>query len=49
MLRHCRGDPMLRYHRHEGDTIVLAVRWYFSYRSPDADATGTGYTDIGQR
>jgi hypothetical protein len=48
MLRHCR-DPMFRYRRHEGDTIVLAVRWYISYRLPDADATGTGHTDIGQR
>ena len=49
MLRHCRGDPMFRYRRHEGDTIVLAVRWYISYRLPDADATGTDHTDIGQR
>jgi hypothetical protein len=42
--------------RHEGDIIVLAVRWSILYRLPDANATGTGtpkagtgHTDIGQR
>jgi transposase-like protein len=32
MPRHNRRDPMFRYRRHEEDVIVLAVRWYISYR-----------------
>ena len=31
MPRHSR-DPMFRYRRHQDDIIVLAVRWYISYR-----------------
>ena len=29
---HRRSDPMFRYRRHEDAIIVLAVRWYISYR-----------------
>jgi transposase-like protein len=32
MPRHQRRDPMFRYRRHEDEIIVLAVRWYISYR-----------------
>jgi len=32
MLRHRRRDPMSRYRRHQEEIIVLAVRWYISYR-----------------
>jgi transposase-like protein len=32
MPRHRRRDPMFRYRRHEEEIIVLAVRWYISYR-----------------
>jgi hypothetical protein len=30
--RHNRRDPIFRYRRHEDQIIVLAVRWYISYR-----------------
>ena len=32
MPRHRHVDPMFRYRRHEDTIIVLAVRWYISYR-----------------
>ena len=32
MPRHSRRDPMFRYCRHEDAVILLAVRWYISYR-----------------
>lgn len=32
MPRHRRRDPMFRYRRHQEEIIVLAVRWYISYR-----------------
>ena len=32
MPRHRRRDPMFRYRRHGEEIIVLAVRWYISYR-----------------
>jgi len=32
MPRHTRRDPMFRYRRHQDEIIVLAVRWYISYR-----------------
>jgi transposase-like protein len=32
MPRHNRRDPLFRYRRHEDQIIVLAVRWYISYR-----------------
>jgi transposase-like protein len=32
MPRHCHRDPMFRYRRHAEEIIVLAVRWYISYR-----------------
>ncbi len=32
MPRSLRRDPMFRYRRHEDEIIVLAVRWYISYR-----------------
>ena len=37
MPRHCRRDPMFRYCRHEEEIIVLAVRWYISYRLSPRD------------
>ncbi|MGH8239336.1 MAG: hypothetical protein ACREXP_20285 [Steroidobacteraceae bacterium] len=32
MPRHRHIDPIFRYRRHESAVIVLAVRWYISYR-----------------
>ena len=32
MPRHATRDPMFRYRRYEAEIIVLAVRWYISYR-----------------
>jgi putative transposase len=32
MARHGRRDPIFRYRRHSDRIIVLAVRWYISYR-----------------
>ena len=32
MPRHRHVDPIFRYRRHEDTVIVLAVRWYISYR-----------------
>ncbi len=39
MPRHRRRDPMFRYRRHEDEIIVLAVRWYISYRLSLRDLT----------
>ena len=39
MPRHSRRDPIFRYRRHEDEIIVLAVRWYSSYRLSLRDLT----------
>ena len=39
MPRSLRRDPMFRYRRHEDEIIVLAVRWYISYRLSLRDLT----------
>jgi transposase-like protein len=39
MPRPLHRDPMFRYRRHESEIIVLAVRWYISYRLSLRDLT----------
>lgn len=39
MPGHSRRDPIFRYRRHEDEIIVLAVRWYISYRLSPRDLT----------
>jgi transposase-like protein len=40
MPRHYHRGPMFRYRRHKEDMIVLAVRWYISYRLSLRDLNG---------
>ena len=41
MPRHRRRDSMFRYRHYEDEIIVLAVRWYISYRLSLRDLTET--------